>query len=223
MPYIISFRDVSYPDFLEGFSCDIEVGCSVLVVTSREEGSAALTRLITGQACPSRGTILVNGQDIAGFGKAELYALRRQIGVVPSHGGLISNLKLWENITLPLMYHSGGVTPEEEKNALDYLEQLGYSGNIMALPAHLSPYEKKLTALVRMFITQPRLVLYSDCIEGAPSASRTVLIRVTQEFHAAVTDRTSLYITSSQNLTADLPVDMVIRADGSAETVTRQI
>jgi phospholipid/cholesterol/gamma-HCH transport system ATP-binding protein len=223
MPHIISFKDVIYPDFLEGFSCDIEVGCSVLVVASREEECAALTRLITGLARPSRGTILVNGQDVAGLGKAELYALRRQIGVVPSHGGLISNLKLWENITLPLMYHSGVITAEEEKNALDYLERLGYSGNIMALPAHLSPYEKKLTALVRMFIGQPRLVLYSDCIEGPPSDSRNVLIRVTQEFHTAVKDRTSIFITSSQNLIADLQVDRVVRVDGSAGTVSRQI
>jgi ABC-type transporter Mla maintaining outer membrane lipid asymmetry ATPase subunit MlaF len=222
MPFIISFRDVSYPDFLEGFSCDIEVGYSVLVITSREEESTTLTRLITGLTCPSRGSILINGQDLAGLGKAELYALRQQIGVVPSHGGLISNLKLWENITLPLTYHCGGITPEEEKNALDYLEQLGYSGNIMALPAHLSPYEKKLTALVRVFIGQPRLALYSDCIEGPPSVSRNVLIRVTQEFHAAVKDRTSLYITCSQKLAADLPVDTVIRIDESAGTISRQ-
>jgi phospholipid/cholesterol/gamma-HCH transport system ATP-binding protein len=223
MSHIISFRDVSYLDFLEGFSCDIEAGCSALIVTSRVEESFALTRLITGLACPTRGSILIDGQDVAGLGKADLYSLRRQIGVVPSNGGLISNLKLWENITLPLMYHSGGITPEEEKNALEYLEQLGYSGNIMALPAHLSPYEKMVTALVRMFIGQPRLLLYSDCIEGPPSSSRTVFFKVTQEFHAAVRDRTSLYITSSHNLAADLPVDRIIRIYETVEADSRQI
>jgi len=223
MSCILSFRDVSHLNFFEGFSCDIEAGCSVLIVTSREDESTALTRLITGLSRPDRGAVLVDGRDVAGLEAAQLYLLRRQIGVVPSNGGQISNLKLWENITLPLMYHSGEVTPEDEKNALDYLGRLGYSGNIMALPAHLTHHERLVAAMVRVFLRQPRIVLYNNCIEGSPSASREVFFQVTKEFHAAVKDRTSLYLTSSPDLAADLPVDMIVRMNGSVETVSRKI
>jgi len=223
MSPILSFRDVSLPGYFEGFSCDIEAGCSALVVTSREDESTALTRLITGLSRPERGSVLVDGQDVAGLETAQLYHLRRQIGVVPSNGGLISNLKLWENITLPLMYHSGGVTAEDEKRALDYLAGMGYSGRIMALPAHLTHDERRLAALVRTFLCQPRIVLYSNCIEGTSSATRKAFFRVTQEFHAAVQNRTSLYLTSSANLAADLPVDMIVRMNESVETVSRDI
>ena len=223
MSCILSFRDVSHRNSFEGFSCDIEAGSSVLIVTSREDESTALTRLITGLSRPDRGAVLVDGRDVAGLEAAQLYHLRRQIGVVPSNGGLISNLKLWENITLPLMYHSGVVTPEDEKNALDYLGRLGYSGNIMALPAHLTHHERLVAAMVRVFLRQPRIVLYSNCIEGSPTASREVIFQVTKEFHTAVKDRTSLYLTSSPDLAADLPVDMIVRMNGSVETVSRKI
>jgi phospholipid/cholesterol/gamma-HCH transport system ATP-binding protein len=223
MTHIISFRDVSSLNLFEGFSCDIEAGCSVLIVTSREDVSTALTRLITGLSRPESGSILVNGQDVAGLEKVDLYNLRQQIGVVPSNGGLVSNLKLWENITLPLLYHSGEVTPEDEKNALDYLARLGYSGNIMALPAHLTHSERRVAVLVRVFLQQPGIVLYSNCIEGSLSVSREVFFQVTKEFHSAAKDRTSLYLTSSPNLAANLPVDLIVRMNEAVETVSRDI
>lgn len=223
MSPILSFRDLSYLNSFEGFSCDIEAGSSVLVITSREDESTALTRLVTGLSRPERGSVLVDGQEVGGLDQVGLYKLRQQIGVVPSNGGLVSNLKLWENITLPLMYHSGGVAPEDEQSALDYLARLGYSGNIMALPAHLTNPEKRVAALVRVFLCQPRIVLYSNCIDGTSTASREVFIQATMDFHAAVTGRTSLYLTSSPDLAAGLPVDMVVRIDGSVETVSRKI
>jgi len=223
MSAILSFRDLGHPNFFGVFSCDIEEGIPVLIVTWREDESTALTRMITGLSRPERGSVLVDGQEVGGLDQAGLYKLRQQIGVVPSNGGLVSNLKLWENVTLPLMYHSGGVTAEDEQYALDYLARLGYSGNIMALPAHLTNPEKRVAALVRVFLCQPRIVLYSNCIDGASAASREVFIQATKDFHAAATGRTSLYLTSSPDLAAVLPVDRVIRIDGSAETVLRKI
>lgn len=223
MSHIVSFRDVSYLKFFEGFSCDIDAGSSVLIVTTREDESTALTRLITGLSRPEHGSVLVNGQDVAGLEQSELYHLRQEVGVVPSNGGLVSNLKYWENITLPLMYHAGRVTAEDEQSASDYLARLGYAGNLMALPAHLTLYERRVAALVRVFLRQPRLVLYSNCIEGASPVSRNAIIQITKEFHSAVKDRTSLYLTSSPALAADLPVDMIIRLNDSVGTVTRNI
>ena len=223
MSLAISFRDVSYLNYISDLSCDIEAGSSVLIVTSREDESTALTRLITGLSSPDQGSILIDDQDVRGLDQAGLYSLRQQIGVVPSNGGLVSNLKLWENITLPLMYHSGNVSPEEEKNALGYLEQLGYSGNIMAMPAHLTHSERRVAAMVRVFLRQPRIVLYSNCIEGAASAVREVFFQVTGKFHSELADRITLYLTSSPDQTADLPVDMIIRLNDSAETFSRKI
>ena len=223
MPSILSFRDVSHLDYFEGFSCDIQVGSSVLIVTSREDESTALTRLISGLSRPAHGSVLVDGRDLADLETAQLYSFRQQIGVVPSNGGLVSNLKFWENITLPLMYHSGAVTSEDEKIALDYLARLGYSGNIMAMPAHLTLYEKRMAAMVRVFLRQPRLVLYSNCIEGSPSTHREAFFQISTSFHTAAKDRTSLYLTSSPDLTEKLPVDMIVRMNESVKSVSREI
>jgi phospholipid/cholesterol/gamma-HCH transport system ATP-binding protein len=223
MSFNLSFRDVGYLNYVNGFSCDIEAGASVLIVTSREDEGTALTRMITGMFTPSRGTILVDGKDVAELELDDLHQLRQQIGVVPSKGGLVSNLKLWENITLPLLYHSGGIAPEEENSALNYLARLGYSGNIMALPAHLTQFEKLIATLVRVFLRKSRIVIYSNCLELIPPVSRDIFFQISKEFHAASKERTSLYITSSPELAANLPVDAVIRMNESVEIVSRKI
>jgi phospholipid/cholesterol/gamma-HCH transport system ATP-binding protein len=223
MPVTISFKNLSLPDSVEGFSRDIEAGCSALIVTSRDDECTVLTRLITGLSRPPDGSVQVNGQDVAALELPDLHALRQQIGVVPSNGGLVSNLKFWENITLPLLYDTGGITAEQEKTGLDYLALLEYSGNIMAMPAHLTLHERRMAALVRAFMRRPGIMLYSNCIEGSPSTYRTAFLRAAREFHSAEPGRTSLYLSTSPDLAADLHVDLVIRLNEPIATAARKI
>ena len=217
----LSFRDVSYPGFFERFSCDIQAGCSALIVTARDVESSLLTRLITGRSYPSHGSVLLHGQEVGTLAPEQLHQLRQQIGIVPSTGGLVSNLKVWENITLPLLYHRGEVTVEDEQTALTYLMTLGYAGNAMALPAHLSLYEKRIISLVRTWLTRPRIVVYSNCFEDVSSPARELFSRLTAEFHATRADRISLYLASSAEVAADLSVDTIIYVHEPAESVSR--
>lgn len=219
----LSFRDVSYPGLCEGFTCELHAGSSALIVTSREAESILLTRLITGLSDSSRGSVLIGGQEVAKLAAKPLYQLRRQIGIVPSNGGLVSNLKVWENITLPLLYHTGRVTPEEEETARTFLTALGYSGDVMALPAHLSLPEKRIVALVRTWLTRPAIIVYSNCFDGASSLDTSTFSRMTAKFHATREDRISLYLASSADLAADLAVDRIIHLHEPAETVSRPV
>src|SRR5512133_1688401 len=217
----LSFRDVSYPGFFEGFSCDVQAGSSTLIVTSREAESSMLTRLITGLSLPSHGSVVLGNQELSGLEPDQLYELRQQIVIVPSNGGLISNLKAWENITLPLIYHSGRVSAEEEELALGYLTRLDYAGNIMALPAHLSLHEKRITAFVRALLTRPRLIIYSNCFDGEQPSHLKMFADLATEVHASDDNRTSLYLSSSADLAADLSVDTIIHVHEPAESDSR--
>lgn len=218
----LSFRDVSYPDYFEGFSCNIHAGCSALIVTSQEAESTVVVRLISGLSYPSQGSVFLGDQDVSKLPPDELYQLRQEVGIVPSRGGLVSNLKALENITLPLMYHTGGVTAEEEDTALSYLATLGYSGNVMALPAHLSLYEKRIIALTRAWLARPRIIVYCDCFDGIPPQTLKTVARLTAEFHATRDDRISLYLASSADVAAEFALDTVIHIHEPAETVSRK-
>lgn len=210
MTVAVSFREVWARDFFEGLSFEVEAGRSALILTSGEDEGVALSRLITGLSLPSRGSLHVCGHSPGELAPAQLYQLRQEIGVVPSNGGMISNLKLWENITLPILYGTGQVSAETEKQVVDFLRRLGYSGNIMALPAHLTLYEKRVAAFIRATLSQPRIMVYGNCFEDMPVAARRVFSAAAAEFQDASAERTSLYLASSAEVARELQVDSVI-------------
>jgi len=213
MSATLSVRNIRIPGITDDFSCDLQAGNSALICTAREDTGVKLSRLIAGMSRPESGSVFVNGKDLAALDQEELYLLRQEIGIVPADGGLISNLKLWENITLPLLYHTGKISPGDEQDAVDYLADLGYSGALYALPAHLSPDEKRLAAMVRAFLMRPKIIIYCNCFENLSSETHQVNFRVTKQFHDAGTDRISLYIGPAPEPSTDLAVDTILRMD----------
>jgi len=210
MTVAISFRGVSAVNHFNTISFEIESGCSALIVTSAKNEGTLLLRLITGIENPVEGSVHVFGQSVAGLAPVQLYQMRQQIGVVPSNGGLISNLKVWENISLPLLYSTGDISAEAEQHTVNRLKKLGYSGNIMAMPALLSTYEKRLAAFIRATLIKPSIMLYDHCFEDMSLASQKTFSSAANEFHNTVADRTSVYLMSSQEMAKDLNADVII-------------
>lgn len=220
MTAAISFREVSAGNLFEGLTFEIEAGTSALVVTSGEVEGAALLRLITGLDRPLRGSVQISGQPVEDMAPPQLYQLRQQIGVIPANGGMISNLKLWENITLPLHFTTGNIPPGTDDYVTNCFKKLGISFNLMALPAHLSPHERRVAAFIRASLCQPRIMVYNYCFENISAAARSGFFAATSAFHSAAPERTSLYLVSSADIARNLPADVTIKVHDTADPAT---
>jgi ABC-type transporter Mla maintaining outer membrane lipid asymmetry ATPase subunit MlaF len=118
--------------------------------------------------------VVVLGADIGLLEGRARAALRAQVAFLPAAGGLISNLNAWENIALPLAYHTPrrlrGVAPR----AYALLEP--YAADVRALlarmPEDMTPFEKTLAAYARMMLGEPRLVLAEEPPPGLSPAER---------------------------------------------------
>ncbi|QEM68469.1 ATP-binding cassette domain-containing protein [Geobacter sp. FeAm09] len=210
MSWSVEFRNVACAGLPEKVSLQIQGGRSALVVTPRGDEGHMLVRLITGLSHPVHGSVHVDGQDLAGLSSAQIYRMRQRIGIVPQKGGLVSNLKLWENMTLPLLYTRGNVPPEAEETALRYLEMFGYRGNIMALPAHLTPHEKRMAAFIRAALCSPQVMVYANCFDDLTGAVRAQWGAITTEFHRSSPGMTSICLAASPDVARDVPVDDII-------------
>lgn len=208
MAAVISFSNVTHKTLFEQLGFDIEAGTSTLLVTSREDESSALLRLLVGMVRPQSGSLHVLDQFVTDLSPDQLYQLRRQIGCIPFQGGLVSNLKMWENITLPLLYANGAVDESQTETALAYLERLEFRGEVMVLPAHLTLYEKRITAFVRAALQQPQLMVYCNSLDGISNAARAIFSSVALDFHRSSPGRTSLFLTSSADVAKELAVDV---------------
>jgi phospholipid/cholesterol/gamma-HCH transport system ATP-binding protein len=204
-------------------TCDIEPGGAYVIITSGEEECMALTRLITGLVGCADGTLQVEGADISSLTHHELDRHRRRTGVVPPRDGLISNLKLWENITLPLLYHTGAVSPDAERQGQEWLKHFGYTGRLMTLPSLLSPSERRIAVWVRMLLTEPELVVYANSFDEMPVATLPPYLQTADDFHGASERRTTLYLTSHPEMAARFTADGTFATVPPHSTVSRAL
>ncbi len=87
-----------------------------------------------------------------------------RVGWVAANGGLISNLKVWENITLPLWYHAKRDAIETEKSLEHWLAILGIEpsacADFMASPPYsIESWQRKLAGLLRALVQMPRILV----------------------------------------------------------------
>jgi len=210
MSVAVTFMDVCYSDILHNFSCEIESGARVLVVTAREEESTVLTRLMAGLFKPEKGSIAVFGTSTGEATAEKLMDSRRKLGIVTFHGGLVSNLKMWENIFLPFYYHTGKPKPLDDKLAVNYLDKLNCSEKHKLFPAHLSLFEKRVAAFTRAAIMKPDIMIYCNTFDRISNPEQVLFASVLDAFHTEKTDRTSIYLASTTDLPFQSDFDKVL-------------
>ncbi len=124
--------------------------------------------------------------------------------IVPADGGLIGNLKVWENLVLPAAYHGGAPNRELEERAARLFAEFGVSGAkfealCTTLPDHLNRFEQRLCAFVRAMLTEPQIMVYDSLFDGLTREETGKVLTFDRSFHGRFPFGTSLH------LTADLP------------------
>src|SRR4051812_45547592 len=106
--------------------------------------------------------------------KAELLRRLRSaapVAVVAPRGGLIGNLKVWENLVLPASYGGGRDLGRLERRAESFFRALGVARDRFVelcnlLPERLTEFERRLVAFVRGLLAEPEIMLYDGLFDG---------------------------------------------------------
>jgi hypothetical protein len=91
-------------------------------------------------------------------------SLPGRAGWVAADGGLISNLRIWENVTLPLWYHARREVLETEQRVRHWLGVLGLNEDefeefMVAQPYMIEPWQRKLAGLLRALLQMPPVLV----------------------------------------------------------------
>ncbi|KPC55208.1 hypothetical protein [Amantichitinum ursilacus] len=103
-----------------------------------------------------------------------------RVAVLESNGGLLSNLRVWENLILPAWYQKIAPLPELEARFVTALQRLGIGDTEVeriatALPVTLERDRKRMLLLVRAAILRPGLMLLDQDMWG--HCARSALLR----------------------------------------------
>jgi phospholipid/cholesterol/gamma-HCH transport system ATP-binding protein len=212
----IKFQQVVAEDQAQEVTFALPAGAIAVLITSRQVESDQLVRLLLGFSRPQEGEVAVLGEEVGSLSEKALLSLRRRVAVVFPNGGLVSNLKVWENLVLPLEYHSACTQPEIRERGEAALRRVGYLGKLMELPGHLSLYESRQVGLARAMLGEPSLMVFNAMLDGLRDSEKSVLTAAALEFHRENNERTSLFITSNPESVKDIPFDSRIFLKGSA-------
>ncbi len=140
------------------------------------------------------------GAPVAGLGAAARAALRRRLAALSPIVGLITNLNVWENVSLPAAYHGSPPLAGVGALAQDVLSAFGYEARhfLARLPDELAPFERKLAALVRLLAAAPALAVVDALDEGLSRAERALGERMANELRTRLPLATVLYVDSRE-------------------------
>ncbi|WP_353683666.1 ATP-binding cassette domain-containing protein [Thermodesulfovibrio sp. 3907-1M] len=174
---------------------EIKKGSKTVFIFEKEEQGSEFLKLITGIKNPEKGEIIFMGKNLKETTRDDLFELRRKTGIVFKTGGLISNLKAWENLILPAVYHK--VDDEEKiiKRGMELLKKLEFKKEPMSAIAELTNFEKRIIAIARAVLMNPEIFIFEYPFDGAEESEKKWLI---EKIQALTDSSTMLYILGSE-------------------------
>ena len=148
-------------DVLKDISFKLEPGSMHFLTGPSGAGKTSLLKLMYLAHRPTRGELIMFGQDVARAQRDDLPKLRRRIGVVFQDFRLLDHLSAVENVALPLRI-AGGKGPQINEHVEELLSWVGLDDRMMANPSSLSGGEKQRIAIARAVIRRPDILLADE-------------------------------------------------------------
>lgn len=147
---------------LKGVSLEIQKGELVCIVGPSGAGKSTLLHIIGTLDKADKGTVMINGQDIAVLKDAALSDFRnRHLGFVFQFHHLLPEFSALENVCIPAFIAKKNET-EAKKRAESLLDFLGMKDRMQHKPNELSGGEQQRVSVARALMNQPLVILADE-------------------------------------------------------------
>ncbi len=134
----------------------------VFIVGKSGSGKSTLINMIGSLDYPTKGRVLLDGQDISNLDESELAQVRgKKIGFVFQSFNLIGSMTALENVMLPMTFQN--ISPTEKiKKAKEILDLVDLSERLYNLPSELSGGERQRVAVARALSNNPEVLIADE-------------------------------------------------------------
>jgi phospholipid/cholesterol/gamma-HCH transport system ATP-binding protein len=153
-------------EVLRGFDLDVEPGQTLVVIGRSGGGKSVLLKHIIGLMKPTKGEVLVEGQNIVELSERQLTAVRKKIAILFQSAALFDSMSVEQNIAFPL--RESGIKDEKiiDDKVAEALEVVDLAGEQKKMPENLSGGMKKRVGLARAIVGRPECILYDEPTTG---------------------------------------------------------
>ena len=132
-----------------------------MIVGPSGSGKSTVLRCINMLETPSFGAISIDGVDVT-EPKADLDAVRAEVGMVFQQFNLFPHLTVLDNITLAQRKVRGRSKEEAERESMRQLERVGIPEKAEAYPRQLSGGQQQRVAIARSLAMGPKVMLFDE-------------------------------------------------------------
>jgi len=183
-PVVLELRDIikTYTsgntvfNALDGVSICIRRGEFVSITGPSGSGKSTLMHIIGLLDNPTKGQVLLEGQDISHLNEEELAKTRNiTLGFVFQQFNLLAKTSATENVSLPLLYSD---VPKSQRlpKAIEMLTKVGLGEKLKNTPAQLSGGQQQRVAIARALINDPKIIMADEPTGNLDSKSGKEII-----------------------------------------------
>jgi phospholipid/cholesterol/gamma-HCH transport system ATP-binding protein len=188
---------------LEEVSLQVPRGQTTVLLGPSGAGKTVTINHVVGLIHPDRGTVTVDGLNLARIEDAELNALRRRMAVViqgtlPFTCGLFFSLTVFENVAFPLRQRRRWSEELVRETTLSYLGMVGLRDRAESMPDELSAGMCKRVAIARALALEPEILIIDDFDSGIDGVRLKLLCQMLTDY-AEDSDATLLVSTHSMS------------------------
>jgi len=214
---LVEVSDLAYSygerPVLKGLTLSIPRGKIVAILGATASGKSTLLALIGGQLEPDRGSVRIDGRVVHELSTAELYRLRRRIGMMFQAGGLFSDLSVFENIAFPLRENTALPDDIIREIVLMKLQAVGLRGARDLMPGEVSGGMARRIALARSIAMDPMLTMYDEPFAGLDPISLNQIAGLIRDLNTAL-GATSIVVSYDVNEAVKLADHIYLLGDG---------
>jgi glycine betaine/proline transport system ATP-binding protein len=200
----VAVRDVSF---------DVRPGEIFVVMGLSGSGKSTLIRCLTRLIEPTRGEILLDGEDVRKCDAARLRELRRRrFSMVFQHFGLLPHRRVIDNVGFGLEIRGDARAPRHAR-AREMLSLVGLDGFANSYPDQLSGGQQQRVGLARALAVDPEVMLFDEPFSALDPLIRRDMQNEVIRLHQEV-GKTMVFITHDLAEALKLGDHIVIMRDG---------
>ena len=141
---------------LRGVTLDVQRGEILCMMGPSGSGKTTLLNIVGGLDTPSRGHVIVDGENVVALNEEKLARLRlRKMGFVFQNFNLLGNFTALENVQVPMVL----LGKRDPTRAKELLKLVGLGDRMTHYPSELSGGQQQRVAIARALANDPPLVI----------------------------------------------------------------
>ena len=214
---LVELRDVRFGYgervILDGISLTVPRGKVTALMGASGGGKTTVLRLIGGQYRAQSGGLTFEGQEVGTMNQAELYTMRRRMGMLFQFGALFTDLSVFDNVAFPLREHTDLSESMIRDIVLMKLQAVGLRGARDLMPSEVSGGMARRVALARAMALDPQLVMYDEPFAGLDPISLGTAARLIRQLNDTL-GLTSVIVSHDLDETFHIADQVIVLANG---------